>query len=293
METKKLKILFVSGMSGAGKTQAMRILEDMNYFCIDNLPASLVIDLVRTFLEDRKDRAEIERIAIAVDVRGREFLQFFHQTRQMLEMEQIPWSLLYLDATDGVLMNRYKESRRRHPLQEDNGMLEAIGRERRLLEDIREVANRIIDTSHMSVRAFGELMQKLYREDEPRMIVALQSFGFKYGIPLDADLVVDVRFLPNPFYDPSMREQTGLDEPVRRFVLDQAQTRRFLDGYADLLRFLIPAYVREGKRQMVLAVGCTGGQHRSVALAEELARRISGDDVRIMVSHRDLDKRNR
>ena len=293
MRTKRLKILFVSGMSGAGKTQAMRVLEDMNYFCIDNLPASLVIDLVRTVLEDREQRAEIERIAIAVDVRGREFLQFFHQTRRMLEMEQIPWSILYLDATDQVLMNRYKETRRRHPLQEDGGMLEAIDRERRLLEDIREVASRVIDTTHMAVREFGELMQSLYLEDEPRVIVAVQSFGFKYGIPLDADLVVDVRFLPNPFYDPAMREQTGLDEPVRRFVLDHPQTRRFLEDYASLLSFLIPAYIREGKRQLVLAVGCTGGQHRSVALAEELTRHIHREEVRIMVNHRDLDKRNR
>jgi len=290
MENRDVQILFISGMSGAGKTQAMRALEDMAYFCIDNLPASLILDLVDVLLGRDGQQAQLRKVAIAVDVRGKDFLEYFQLMQDLLTREGIDYQVLFLDAADEVLINRYKESRRRHPLQDGLSMEEALRDEREMLQEIRGYARRIIDTSQLSLREFSGLMFDLYGEDEPRMLITVESFGFKYGLPRDADLVMDVRFLPNPFYDPVMRYETGEMETVRNFVMGSKEAAEFLSRYTSLLSFLVPQYIREGKRQLVIAVGCTGGQHRSVVLAEELAARLPGTEIRTTVIHRDLKR---
>lgn len=290
MENRDVQILFISGMSGAGKTQAMRALEDMGYFCIDNLPASLILDLVDVLLGRDGRQAQLRKVAIAVDVRGKDFLEYFQLMQDLLTREGIDYQVLFLDAADEVLINRYKESRRRHPLQDGLSMEEALRDEREMLQEIRGYARRIIDTSQLSLREFSGLMFDLYGEDEPRMLITVESFGFKYGLPRDADLVMDVRFLPNPFYDPVMRYETGEMETVRNYVMGSKEAMEFLSRYTSLLSFLVPQYIREGKRQLVIAIGCTGGQHRSVVLAEELAARLPGTGIRTTVIHRDLKR---
>ncbi len=290
MENRDVQILFISGMSGAGKTQAMRALEDMGYFCIDNLPASLILDLVDVLLGRDGRQAQLRKVAIAVDVRGKDFLEYFQLMQDLLTREGIDYQVLFLDAANEVLINRYKESRRRHPLQDGLSMEEALRDEREMLQEIRGYARRIIDTSKLSLREFSGLMFDLYGEDEPRMLITVESFGFKYGLPRDADLVMDVRFLPNPFYDPVMRSETGEMETVRNYVMGSQEAMEFLSRYTSLLSFLVPQYIREGKRQLVIAIGCTGGQHRSVVLAEELASRLPGTGIRTTVIHRDLKR---
>lgn len=289
-ETRKgrLRLVLVSGMSGAGKTQVMRSLEDMGYFCIDNYPFSMIGDLLRLVLlrEDQPHR----KAAIAIDVRGRQYLEDFPSQFSRLRDEGVDVSLLFLDARDQTLVNRYKESRRKHPLQTNGNMLEAIAEERRILTPVREQADRILDTSDLSLTRSAEILFDLYGEEAPRMILTLESFGFKYGIALDADLVLDVRFLPNPHYDPELRPRDGLDPRVSGYVLGFPETEKFLSCLRDMLAFLIPSYVREGKKQLVVAVGCTGGRHRSVAIAAHLADTIRIEQVKVLVYHRDLER---
>lgn len=286
--TSKGSFLLVTGMSGAGKTQAMRALEDMGYFCIDNYPLSMIQELLDSVL--LKHAPLFPRIAIATDVRGKAFLADVDEQIQALEKGPLDFSLLFLDARDQVLMNRYKESRRTHPLQGEDGLLAAIGRERKILAKLRGHAQRVVDTSALSLKDYKGLLYDLYGKAEARMTVTVLSFGFKFGLPLDADLVFDVRFLPNPYYDPLLRPLTGLDTAVQEEVLGHPETQVFLDHTQAMLDFLIPQYIKEGKKQLVLAVGCTGGQHRSVTLTECLADALGGPDLEVLRRHREISR---
>lgn len=281
-------LVLVTGMSGAGKTQAMRALEDMGFFCIDNYPFSMIEDLFKHVLLKRIGL--FPKVAIAADVRGKEFLQDIEKSLARLKKKKIDCHVLYMDADDATLMNRYKETRRKHPLQEEGNITEAIAEERRILSPIREQADRIVDSSNMKVTEFKTLLYELYGNREAKMIITVASFGFKYGLPLDSDLVFDVRFLPNPFYDPEMRPLTGKDTIVRDYVLQMAETRIFLESLNGMLSFLVPEYVREGKKQLVISIGCTGGQHRSVAIADAIAKSLDREDVGVIVKHRELHK---
>lgn len=281
-------LVLVTGMSGAGKTQAMRALEDMGFFCIDNYPFSMIDDLFNHVLIKRIGL--FPKVAIAADVRGKEFLQDIEMSLARLKKKNINCHVVYMDADDATLMNRYKETRRKHPLQDERSITEAIAEERRILSPIREQADRIVDSSNMKVKEFKTLLYELYGNQEAKMAITVASFGFKYGLPLDSDLVFDVRFLPNPYYDPEMRLLTGKDPIVRDYVLQMAETRTFLESLNGMLSFLVPEYVREGKKQLVISVGCTGGQHRSVAIADAIAKSLDREDVGVIVKHRELHK---
>lgn len=282
------QLVIITGMSGAGKTVAIQSFEDLGFFCVDNLPPALL----SKFLELMKDSGnKMNKVALVMDLRGREFFDsLFHA---LDDLAQTPWvfpQILFLDADDSTLVRRYKESRRTHPLAPQDRPLEGIKLERSLLDELKGRAQHIYNTSELKPL---ELREKIAAEfstsKKPVFTVNVMSFGFKHGIPIDADLVFDVRFLPNPFYIEHMRPQTGLDEEVYSYVLKWNETKKFLEKLTDLLTFMLPHYKREGKAQLVIAIGCTGGQHRSVALAEYLAN-FYKKDYATHISHRDLDK---
>lgn len=283
------RFIVLTGLSGSGKSQAIRALEDLEYYCVDNLP----IALMPTFGElTMKAGGEIRRAAVVVDVREGSFLTRFPQTYQRLRaMKGLNPTLIFLDANDAALVRRFSETRRPHPLAPGRSVVEGIGEERRRLKPIRKMADLVIDTTDMTVHELRRAFQNLSSNEQGRQgpVVTFLSFGFKHGIPLDADLVFDVRFLPNPHFVPSLREQTGKDAGVVKFLRAQSDTGPFTGKLVELLRFLIPRYAHEGKSYVTVAVGCTGGRHRSVYLAETLRRELKDlPDVRIRVKHRDI-----
>lgn len=280
------KLIIVTGLSGAGKTQAIRCLEDIGYFCVDNLPPKLVPKFIELL---NQVEGNIERAAIVMDIRGGRFFSSVPETLDYLDSQGMDYEVLFLEASDESLVRRYKETRRRHPLTPQGRILEGILEERRRLEELRGRAGKIIDTSELSPHELREQMKGLYAPElQASLIVTIISFGYKYGIPLDADLVIDVRFLPNPYWRENLRLLTGKDGPVRDYVLTSPATASFLEQFTRLLNFLIPYYIQEGKSHLVIAIGCTGGQHRSVVLAEKVAEAIQGPGLRVNVSHRDV-----
>lgn len=280
------KLIIVTGLSGAGKTQAIRCLEDIGYFCVDNLPPKLVPKFIELL---NQVEGNIERAAIVMDIRGGRFFSSVPETLDYLDSQGMDYEVLFLEASDESLVRRYKETRRRHPLTPQGRILEGILEERRRLEELRGRAGKIIDTSELSPHELREQMKGLYAPElQASLIVTVISFGYKYGIPLDADLVIDVRFLPNPYWRENLRPLTGKDGPVRDYVLTSPATASFLEQFTRLLNFLIPYYIQEGKSHLVIAIGCTGGQHRSVVLAEKVAEAIQGPGLRVNVSHRDV-----
>ncbi len=284
-EGRDIRLVIVTGLSGAGKTQAIRCLEDMGFFCIDNLPAMLIPKITELC---RQSGGKVRRVALVIDVRGL-FFDSLTEELKKLNRQGIKYEILFLEASDDVLVRRFKETRRQHPLGEEGTILQAIQLERVRLQELRGLANIIIDTSEMTPRALKENLYRLFmdeEEDQP-ITISILSFGYKYGIPLDADLVFDVRFLPNPNYVEELRELTGRDLPVSRYVFSFPVTRSFMRRFVSLVRFLIPNYVKEGKTHLVIAVGCTGGQHRSVAIAERLGE-ILGRSYKVQIHHRDL-----
>lgn len=285
------EVLIITGMSGAGRTEALHALEDLGYYCIDNLPPSMLVPLSELVgLPVNSGR----RLAVVCDVRSREFFSELRQELQRLSEREVSFQVLFLDADDDALRNRYSSLRRRHPLSSEVGTVsQAIALERERLGSIRELANVVVDTTELRPRDLRSLLTQEFSSLPPQqgMNVSVFSFGFKYGLPLDADLVIDVRFLPNPYYDPSMRELTGHDAPVRDFVLGREETQRFLDAWYNLLDVTMPGYVAEGKQHLSVAVGCTGGQHRSVALAEATGEHLAREGYRVTVTHRDLTRR--
>ncbi|PEC51679.1 RNase adapter RapZ [Bacillus sp. AFS077874] len=292
MPTKShVKMVIITGMSGAGKTVVVQALEDIGYFCVDNLPPALLPKFVE-LLKD-PDHNTTDKVALVMDLRGREFFdQLGNSLDQLMSTPSIIPQILFLDATNAALVTRYKETRRSHPLSPTSSPLKGIELERTLLAEVKGRAQLIYDTSDLKPKILREKIIGQFRENEQEgFSVNIQSFGFKYGIPIDADLVFDVRFLPNPFYIESMRPLTGLDEEVSSYVLKFNETTEFMLKLIDLISFMLPQYKREGKRQLIIAIGCTGGQHRSVTLAEYLANYYK-DQYDTNVSHRDVEKRS-
>ncbi|EAC8464213.1 RNase adapter RapZ [Listeria monocytogenes] len=288
MTSKQLKLVIITGMSGAGKTVAMQSLEDLGYFCVDNLPPSLL----PKFWELMKESDKMDKIALVMDLRGREFFDSIEPALDELDNTNfITTKILFLEADDKVLVSRYKETRRHHPLEPNGSVLDGINAERELLSDLKGRSQLVINTSNMAPRELRERINNEFQtEDKDVFNVQLMSFGFKYGIPIDADLVFDVRFLPNPHYIDKMRPLTGLDEDVYEYVMKWPETQIFLDKLVDLLMFTLPFYKREGKTQLVIAIGCTGGQHRSVALTEFVGKAIQ-QKYETTISHRDMKRR--
>ncbi|WLR41432.1 RNase adapter RapZ [Bacillus carboniphilus] len=290
-EANQLKMVIITGMSGAGKTVAMQSFEDLGYFCVDNLPPTLL----PKFLELMKESgSKMNKVALVMDLRGREFFdRLFEALDHISEYSWITPQILFLDAKDQVLVTRYKETRRTHPLATDGLPLEGIQSERELLEDLKGRAQLIFDTSTIKPRELREKILKHFSGTEQHtFMVNVMSFGFKYGLPIDADLVFDVRFLPNPHYIDQLRPLTGLDNEVSSYVLKWNETQKFIDKLMDLLGYMLPHYKREGKSQLVIAIGCTGGQHRSVTLAEYIGNYF-GKEYNTHISHRDIERRSR
>lgn len=278
-----IQLVLISGMGGAGKTTALHTLEDIGFYCVDNLPLVLL-----TRLLDLLDaHPEIRRVAIGVDVRDALFLPLAPKVIENLAAKGLAPEIVFLDAENKVLMRRYKETRRSHPLDKSGGCLSnAIERERRILRVLHPYIQTRIDTSALSPHQLRDLIRTRYSNETPEMRVAVVSFGYKYGILLDADLVFDVRFLKNPYFVPELSKLNGLDKPVADYVLSNPDAERFLEHVGGLLEFLVPRYQSEGKRYLTIGIGCTGGQHRSVALAEAICRRFGGKNW--AVHHREI-----
>ncbi|MCL1799466.1 MAG: RNase adapter RapZ [Eggerthellaceae bacterium] len=277
-------------MSGAGRTEAMHALEDLGYYCIDNLPASLLRQLLELDSLPGQPAAD-HKIAVVCDARSRDFFTGFSQELKKLDERQINYRLLFLDADDAKLVSRYKSSRRRHPLCEEGMTIgQGIQKERSLLYELREMATDVIDTTDMLPQQLRAAMRSLFslKTDNDTLTVAVYSFGFKYGTAADADIIMDVRFLPNPYYDLKLRPLTGLDRPVRDYVMYRPETEDFLKAWHSLLDSVMPGYVKEGKQQLAVAIGCTGGQHRSVAIAEATGGYLKAKGYRVSIAHRDL-----
>lgn len=285
-------IVIITGMSGSGRTQAMHVFEDMGYFCIDNLPPSLIMQLAEII---GINTGVGRHLCVTSDLRSQGLFDELLDTIETLRDHEMTCKALFLEASDEVLIRRYSENRRRHPLaKRGDTMADAIQRERMALASIRERADLVIDTSRMRTATLRRRLQNAFSElsDEQLMDVHVFSFGFKHGLPVEADLMIDVRFLPNPFYDPEMRTLTGLDEKVSNFVIDHPKTQEFLDAWFRLLDAVMPGYIAEGKPRLSIAIGCTGGQHRSVAIAEATGRYLERHQYHVSISHRDLAKAN-
>ena len=285
-----MEFVIVTGLSGAGKSRAVDALEDMGFYCVDNMPPKLLSKFAELCLQSQ-DRQP--RVAIVIDSRGGPQFRDLFEELDSLKAQGGDYKLLFLECGDQELARRYKETRRKHPLAAENGgsVVKAIQAERALLMPARLRADYLIDTSHLSSAQLRERIAQLFLSDAAGgMMVQCMSFGFKYGYPAEADLVMDVRCLPNPYYVDGLREKTGLDAEVRDYVLDREVTRGFQKRLYDLIDYLLPLYRDEGKSQLVIAVGCTGGRHRSVTLTEELAKHLAAGGQKVMVNHRDIGK---
>jgi UPF0042 nucleotide-binding protein len=289
-EAAMARLVIITGMSGAGKTIAVQSLEDLGFFCVDNLPPVLIPKFAELI---ESSKGKIGKVALVIDLRGREFFTALSESLTYIkDHHTIGCEILFLDATDSVLVQRYKESRRRHPLAPEGMPLDGIRLERRMLEDLKGWATQVIDTSNLKPALLKEQIMSRFTNLEQRTFsVNITSFGFKYGVPIDADLIFDVRFLPNPHYVDHLRPNTGQHPDVYDYVMKWPETQTFLTKLLDMLHFLIPLYAKEGKSQLVIGIGCTGGKHRSVALAEYLGRMLGSSDTEVVrVSHRDSDR---
>ncbi|HBP37296.1 MAG TPA: RNase adapter RapZ [Clostridiales bacterium] len=289
-----MEIIILTGMSGAGKSLAANYLEDMGFFCIDNMPPDLLPDLVSSFTRSNLSSsiAEMNRVAFVIDVRSLELFDGIIPALEKLNQMAVSHRIIFLDATDQVLINRYKQSRRNHPLAQGRGIVQAIELERQRLMPIKAIAADVIETSNLTPTELRNLLYAMLSmtDRDERMTILIQSFGFKYGIPVDCDCVIDVRLIPNPFYLPDLKPLCGLDEPVINYVMSFEETRIFMDMQEKLFEYAIPYYIREGRVRLTIGVGCTGGRHRSVVLAEDLANRLRDNHLRVVIDHRDLEK---
>jgi RNase adapter protein RapZ len=284
-----MEVAVVTGLSGAGRSTAAKCLEDLGWFVVDNLPPELISTMVEL---GAQARGVITKVAVVMDVRSRAFTDDLASVIKDLDARGYKPRVLFLEATDSVLIRRFDQVRRGHPMQGDGRLVDGITAERKLLAPLREEADLILDTSALSVHDLRAKIEDAFgTESSTQTRVTVLSFGYKYGLPMDSDLVMDVRFLPNPFWIPELRDQSGLDGDVRNYVLGQEGAEEFLQQYHELLRLVGAGYKREGKRYLTLAVGCTGGKHRSVAISEELANRLSKEDgMAVKVVHRDLGR---
>ncbi|MDB0033241.1 RNase adapter RapZ [Amylibacter sp.] len=280
-------ILFVTGLSGAGKSEVMKALEDLNFFCVDNLPLELLHDLTQL---TNTSRTTEQGLAVSLDVRGDQFFDKFLSTIGELENAKTPNTILFLDCSDRVLVRRYSETRRRHPIHESDSLLECISKERILLSEIRASANYVLDTSSMKTQELRNRIGKLIlnRDVSSEIILNIMSFGYKNGIPLDADYMFDVRFLDNPYYKTELRSQTGLDDAVSDYVFSQPEAVETVDSISNLMKHWIPLHSLTGKTSLTITIGCTGGQHRSVAITERLSKILSRKFNAVSTIHRDI-----
>ncbi len=285
-----MKFVIITGLSGAGKSQAMKCMEDLGFYCVDNLPPVLIPKFAELCFTNG---GEIEKIALVIDIRGGKFFDDLFESLDELKGKGYKYEILFLDASDETLIKRFKETRRVHPLSSEGRIIDGIDAEREKLENLKIRANKIIDTSNMIPGELKEEIKKIFTEgsgSSNNIMISILSFGFKKGIPLDADLVFDVRFLPNPHYIPELKEFTGNDKSVREYVMKWPESIEFVKKLNDLIDFLIPFYEREGKFQLVIAVGCTGGKHRSVTVANILNDYLKEKGQRVMLNHRDMPK---
>lgn len=285
--TDALQFVIITGLSGAGKSQAIDSFEDAGYFCVDNLPPELVPTLVDLF---RREGSKVDRVAIVSDVRGGEYFGRLEQLLDELHERGVEHTVIFLEASNEALVRRFKETRRRHPAADGGSVVDGIRRERRLLAPLRERATLVVDTSDISIHELKARLNKdiIQHSRRTNIVFAVVSFGYKYGIPIDADLLFDVRFLPNPHYDLRLRPLTGLDEEVRDFVMASPDTTEYLERLLALLDFLFPHYAAEGKAHLTIGVGCTGGRHRSVAIAQLIGDRYEKQGYYTVVRHRDV-----
>jgi RNase adapter protein RapZ len=281
-----MRLVLVTGLSGAGKSNALRIMEDLGFFCVDNLPPLLIGKLV-----DLCRKQAMDKVAIGADIRGGSFFGDINKALGSLKASGVGYEVLYLDASDETLVKRYKESRRAHPLASLGSLADAIASEREQISGLREGANLVIDTSQLLPKQLRERLTDMFADsEEAGFHVAFVTFGYKRGIPAEADLVYDARFIPNPFYVEDLRDKTGRDKKVRQYVMAFEGTEKFIDNVTEQLLFLIPLYKQEAKNELVVAIGCTGGQHRSVVIAEALHGRMLKAGYRSTVSHRDMER---
>lgn len=282
-----MRFVIVTGMSGGGKRTAMKMLEDAGYYCVDNLPVQLIDKFTELLVTPN---GEITKVALGLDVRADQNFAEAESTLDKLKKNGYEFEIVFMDASDQVLIKRYKESRRMHPLAMDGCVEEGIKKEREILKKIKKKANYVFDTSNLLTRVLKEEMDKIFvlNEEYNNLMIRIVSFGFKYGIPADVDLIFDVRFLPNPFYIDELKQLTGNNKPVSDYVMSFEEAHVFLDKLTDMLHFLVPNYVKEGKHQLVIGIGCTGGKHRSVTLANELYTRMKDQGkYGISINHRD------
>lgn len=284
---KEINLVIITGMSGAGKTVAIQKLEDLGFFCVDNLPPVLIPKFAELLNESG---GKFEKVAMVIDLRGREFFDSLFGALEKIEaMEKIHYQILFLDANDSVLVQRYKETRRHHPLAPQGLPVDGIRLERQLLQELKGRADLIIDTSNLKPTVLKEKISMIFNKISKRLTINVQSFGFKYGIPIDADLVFDVRFLPNPHYIENLRPLTGKNPEVSEYVFKWDVTKEFIKKLTELVDYTLPYYQSEGKSQLVIGVGCTGGKHRSVAIAELLGNRYQ-DQYNVRITHRDIER---
>ncbi|WP_378951773.1 RNase adapter RapZ [Pelosinus sp. sgz500959] len=284
-----VRLVIITGMSGAGKTQVVRTLEDLGYFCVDNLPPMLIPKFAELCSQSA---GRVNKIALVVDIRGREFFDTLMQTLEELEKNGHRYEMLFLEASDETLIRRYKETRRRHPMAPHGRISEGIARERERVDQVRGRATKIVDTSELTTSGLREKITSLFASDHEcqRMNITVVSFGFKYGIPLDADMVFDVRFLPNPFYVESLRRKSGMVAEVGEYIWKWPITQQFMAKITEFVDFLVPNYITEGKSQLIIAIGCTGGMHRSVFVASKIHESLKYKGYKVNLDHRDVKK---
>jgi len=284
-----MELLIITGMSGAGKSLCVKFFEDIGYFCVDNLPPSLIPKFAEVIMHGK---SKLEKIALIIDIRGGAmFLDLLPAIATLTDMD-IKYKILFLDASDAVLVKRFKESRRMHPLSKDGRLSDGIAEERKILQTIKDKADVTIDTSNLSPQQLREAITNHFVKGKnfSGLLIHIVSFGFKYGIPLDSDLVFDVRFIPNPYYVPDLKPRTGLEREVLDYIMNFSETRTFINKLFDMIIFLLPQYVKEGKRQLIIAIGCTGGRHRSVAIADKLYKRLKRRGANVVIQHRDINR---
>ena len=284
-----MRFVIVTGMSGAGKSTVLKFLEDINFFCVDNLPPALIPKFAELCYEQG---GEIDKVAMGIDIRGGKLFSDLFSVLSTLQGLGYDYEILFLDASEKTLIKRYKESRRSHPLSKKGSIAEGIAKERQMLQEVKNKATYIIETSHILTIELKEQINKIFLENQKfeSLIITVCSFGFKYGIPVDSDLVFDVRFLPNPFYIQELKELTGNDAPVSDYVMSFEESNTFLYKLTDMIEFLIPQYIKEGKNQLIISIGCTGGKHRSVTLANALYEKLHEKNHNILLKHNDIEK---
>lgn len=284
-----MRFVIVTGMSGAGKSTVLKFFEDIGFFCVDNLPPALIPKFAQLCYDQG---GEIDKVAMGIDIRGGRLFADLFTVLEDLRQQGYEYEILFLDASDYALLKRFKETRRSHPLSKNGSIDEGICKERAILEDVKTKATYIIDTSNILTRELKEQINHIFVDNKKfdSMIITIMSFGFKYGIPMDSDLVFDVRFLPNPFYIQELKDLTGNDLPVSQYVMSFPESKEFLNKLTDMLEFLIPKYVKEGKNQLVISIGCTGGKHRSVTLANALFQELYHKNHSLLIKHNDIEK---